>query len=271
MASLREDKRTGRFYVMFRFRGRQYQRVLPVGKRRAALATVSRVEETISLIELGRVAIPDDVDPAAFILSDGRIAAAKPIPAHVRLRELTDQYAAKTPSGSKEDNTLQCEQIHIAHLHRLLGKGKFVGTITLSCLQDYVSSRTQEHYRGRAISAETVRKEIATLRLIWNWGNRNGLLAGECPTRGLQYPKSDEKPPFMTWEEIEHRIDRGGLTEAEEGELWDCLFLTTDQIEELLADVRGRSLCTVCLPDVSLRCPHGSQTQRSHPVSHRGL
>jgi hypothetical protein len=32
------------------------------------------------------------------------------------------------------------------------------------------------------------------------------------------------------WQEIERKIARGGLTEAEQEDLWDCLFLTLPQI-----------------------------------------
>lgn len=46
--------------------------------------------------------------------------------------------------------------------------------------------------------------------------------------------KRDQKPPFMTWEEIETRIARGGLAEHEEKELWATLYLTTKQVAEFL-------------------------------------
>ena len=52
----------------------------------------------------------------------------------------------------------------------------------------------------------TIRKEIASFRAVWNWGVRAGLLSGTFPNRGLVYPKTDEKPPFQTWEEIERQI-----------------------------------------------------------------
>jgi integrase len=44
----------------------------------------------------------------------------------------------------------------------------------------------------------------------------------------------------MTWAEIEQRIARGGLTLTQEeiDNLWDCLFLDTKRIEELLGDVK---------------------------------
>jgi integrase len=51
------------------------------------------------------------------------------------------------------------------------------------------------------------------------------------------YPKTVEKPPFQTREEIERKIGRGGLRTGEEAELWDSLFLTLGEIDELLQHV----------------------------------
>ena len=54
----------------------------------------------------------------------------------------------------------------------------------------------------------------------------------------MRLPKTHEKPPFQTWAEIERQIQQGGFSEAEEAELWDCLFLTVPEVDELLAYVR---------------------------------
>ncbi|MEX1223634.1 MAG: site-specific integrase, partial [Pirellulales bacterium] len=53
-----------------------------------------------------------------------------------------------------------------------------------------------------------------------------------------RYPKFEEKPPFQTCEEIERKIARGGLSAAEQADLWDCLFLTLPEIDDLLAHVK---------------------------------
>ena len=56
----------------------------------------------------------------------------------------------------------------------------------------------------------TIRKEIATLRAAWNWGEPMQLSAGRFPSKGLRYPKADEKAPFMTMAEIERQIPNRG-------------------------------------------------------------
>lgn len=66
-------------------------------------------------------------------------------------------------------------------------------------------------------------------------------MTGDAPTKGLRYEKEDPKPGFMTWEEIERRVGRGGLSEDQVKGLWDALFLDTRQIAECLEHVRTTS------------------------------
>ena len=61
-----------------------------------------------------------------------------------------------------------------------------------------------------------------------------GKLLGEFPRKGLRLPKTSEKPPFQTWQEIDRQIERGGLTDAQQEELWSCLYLTLQEIDQLL-------------------------------------
>jgi hypothetical protein len=44
--------------------------------------------------------------------------------------------------------------------------------------------------------------------------------AGKFPNRGLLYPKSDEKPPFMTMAEIDMQLAADGDPDT----LWECLL-----------------------------------------------
>jgi integrase len=56
------------------------------------------------------------------------------------------------------------------------------------------------------------------------------------PSSGLIYPKTEEKLPFMTWDEIARRLKAGGNADG----LWECLYLDTGQITELLAYVKAK-------------------------------
>ena len=238
MASIRQDKRSGRFLVVFRYCGRQFQRGLGTLSRKQALAAAARVGETIRLIEQGRIEVPLDVDPAEFILSDGRISKPRVDVVPVRLEELFDLYRTSMPKGVKEERTIEGEQLHFKHLLRHFGAKRIVQSIGLIDVQTYVAERSTDTYRGSVITVDTIRKELSTFRLVWNWAFSQNRLSTHSPTKGVKYPKRDAKQPFMTWNEIERIISRGGISADQESDLWDCLFLSTDEVAGLLNEVQ---------------------------------
>lgn len=67
-------------------------------------------------------------------------------------------------------------------------------------------------------------------------------MAGPALTRGLIYGKAKGKSPFATWAQISRQIARGGLTDSQQEELWDCLFLTLPEIDQRLSHVRNTCL-----------------------------
>ena len=69
-----------------------------------------------------------------------------------------------------------------------------------------------------------------------------GFLTGDFPNKGIRYPKFEEKPPFQTWQEIEHRIKSGGLSEEQASDLWDSLYLGLKEIEEILELVKEKAI-----------------------------
>jgi hypothetical protein len=48
-----------------------------------------------------------------------------------------------------------------------------------------------------------MKKEIAAVGACWNWAVHGDLVKGRFPSRGLRFPKEDEKEPFRTLAEIE--------------------------------------------------------------------
>jgi integrase len=114
--------------------------------------------------------------------------------------------------------------------------------LDLDALQTYATKRSKEKgLRGRKLSPETIRKEFRTFNQIWKMAVAKGYVVGPSPTKCVKLGLIDEKPPFMTWSEIETIINRGGLTEEEQKEYWDCLFLDETQILELMAYVQKKA------------------------------
>jgi integrase len=113
-----------------------------------------------------------------------------------------------------------------------------VQSLALTDLQRHINERLKKKYRGKPLSPVTLKKEVASFRAAWNWAALTGLVKGGFPSKGLVYPKADEKPPFMTWSEIERRIQAGGLTPEQIRDLWDALYLRKEEIVQFLDQVK---------------------------------
>ena len=74
------EKKSGIFHVGFRFGGEEITRSLKTRAERTAQAILHRVEETIDLVERGRLDVPADAEIGSFLLSDGKFSKPKPAP-----------------------------------------------------------------------------------------------------------------------------------------------------------------------------------------------
>ncbi len=237
-----EKTTSGHFHVGFRHGGLKYKKALRTKDAEAASARAHRVAENLMLLETGRLHLPADADIGAFLLADGRQDAERPIKAKRKLRllgQLAKTFMASIPDGALEASTIKGMQTHLRHLRRVLGTSFDLPSLELGDLQAYVDTRGKDKgKRGKCLSAATIRKELTTLRTLWNWSKDAGHLKGQLALKGIRFPKETEKPPFQTLAEIERRIARGMLTDAEQDELWCSLFLTTPELAELLNYVR---------------------------------
>ncbi len=244
-------KRGTVFHLGFRYSGKVFRTSLKTVNQRAATAAVSRVDENIRLVETGRLALPDDTqDLATFFLSDGKLNRKPTLTKNVTTcSELFDAYRQAMSNGSMESNTLATIKIHANHLERVLGNERSMKSLSFADLQRYADERSrQKGRRDKNVSPTTIKKEVATLRAIWSWALRHDHVTKPFPGKGLRFRKTEEKPRFQTWKEIEHQIGREALDDSEQDELWDCLFLTLPEITELLSCVSQQSRHNVIHP-----------------------
>ena len=73
MAWLQEDPTSGNQHICFRFGGKKFRRSLRTKDKKKATRKLNRLEETIELIDSGRVELPTNVDIPTFLLSDGKL------------------------------------------------------------------------------------------------------------------------------------------------------------------------------------------------------
>jgi len=239
MAWLEQDSRTGIYKIGVRLADGKLKRSLQTTNRREAETIRGTVESTMTAIERGWLTVPEGVDLGQFLVSGGKNGARPSVPRTLKLSELFGKYFDSLPTGSLEDSTLNGMRIHERQLYRFFGQGFAIQKLTTADLQRYVDRRTKDKgLRGRPVTAITIKKAVITLRTVWNWGVKSDLVTGRFPRPGVKYPKLAEKPHFQTYQEIEQQIARGGLTDGEQADLWDCLFLTLPDIAELLAYVK---------------------------------
>ena len=142
-----------------------------------------------------------------------------------------------------EATSLEMLVLHLKQIRRKLGESFKVNHLASSHLQEYVNSRVRiKGNKSTPLSTVTLQKEMAAFRACFNWAVQTGILTGYFPNKGLRYPKGEDKQPFMTWEDIERRVGRGGLAPNEIKKWWDCLFLDLAQVAEfidfMVAEVR---------------------------------
>lgn len=237
-----EIESSGVYHIGFRFGDRKFKRSLRTTDEREADAARVRIEENIRLVERGRLELPPAANVATFLLSDGKLEAPVSILKPVSIADLFSRYRSELPASVLEPNSLATIEIHLKHLARLIGRSIPLTQVSTTTLQRYVDQRAKEKGRGgRTISPTTIRKEMTTFSSVWNWGWTRDYVEGRFPSRGLKYPKSTDKPAFQSWEQIERRIECGGLTDAQIKELWDSLYLNVDQIREALKHVQDNA------------------------------
>ncbi|BBO34264.1 tyrosine-type recombinase/integrase [Lacipirellula parvula] len=245
MASL--EKRGSAYRVVFRYAGIKYARSLETKSEKAAQAALARLEDNLHRLQLGTLQAPDHGDLAGFLLADGRthsiafsvaVPSQTPAPTGLTLASLLERFWTNLPEGSLEKSTIAGMKIHQRQLEKHFGKTLFIQSLTLSQLQGYIKERSKDKgLHGRRVKSTTIKKAIVTLRTVWNWGRQHELIEKEFPSRGLKYPKGEEKLPFMTFAEVQKRVLNASVAEA--AELWECAFLSTREINELLERVKA--------------------------------
>ena len=243
MASLRQDK-SGNYHILFRFGDRQFGRSLKTKERCHAESMKGRVETTLLDIERGRLQLPADCDDDTFwqfVLSDGKLAGKLKVEKAITLGGLFEWYFSHLPPNAKVAKTLETETLHSEHFLRLLGRFRSIAAIQgLDLQESYINKRATETWRKKPIKTDTIKKEMNTLRMVWRRAKKMGLVNSLPPVGDLVYPAGKDKIPFQTWEEIERNIARGRLTNAQIREQWESLFLSREQIIEVLNLVKTK-------------------------------
>lgn len=240
MASL-QRRGSGLYLLTFRYQGQQVQRSVETHDPDEADRLKSAAEQRLRLLRDGTFKLPEGatVDELWDWLRHGRFRDSLPkLVKKISLGDAAEKYLSSYSPGTKEPETLETERVHLNNIKRLIGESTSLHSLKPDDIRRYIELRQQERgNRGGNIKSDTIRKELQTVRLLWVFAVDEGYATGESPLVNVRRPKKRRKPPFQTWEQIEQRMDRGGLNEQQHHELWECLFLREVEIGELLQHV----------------------------------
>jgi integrase len=268
--------RNGSWRVIFWYAGKQHTFWVGEVEEAEARAVNAKVDYWLMRLKQKLVSLPPGCDVVTFVQHEGKPPEQAVVEAVKRneltLEALREAYF-EAQEGTLEDTSLEGMELHFNHLARLLGPKCLVSAMQRADLQAYVRKRSAEWidpevYRRRRRaklalakprrkyvrkdapprppeaperpkrhpSPATIKKEIVTLRTAWNWARRELGLREEFPGGKLNYPKTEEALPYMTWEEAERRIAAGDEPEK----VWEAVYLRTTEIADLLAWVKSR-------------------------------
>lgn len=248
MAGLKQDK-SGNFAVTFWYQGHQRTRSADTKDSEVAKTVKAGVEATLMRLKKGWLTIPEGVDAVDFIVNGGVVVQQPALvfeqPASLTLEGLFKLYDSDSNPRAKESTTNATEGYHKAHLLRVIGADTPLESISLDTIQRYVTIRPKELFQGKiAPKPPTIKKELATLSVIWHWALRLKKVAYPLPftIRDLSFDRTEDKAPFQTYDDIARTIKLGGLTEDEQEVRWECLYLSLKEVHEVLGHVRETSL-----------------------------
>jgi hypothetical protein len=104
------EQRGQSYRVVFSFRGRRYRRSLETTNKTEAEGTLARLRDNLRRIELGLLAVPDESDLVAFLLSDGNATKRPKAPSVSTLHDFFENYFDSLPDGCVDPTGLSKHQ-----------------------------------------------------------------------------------------------------------------------------------------------------------------
>jgi integrase len=268
------QSRSGRWRVIFWYYGKQHSFWVGQVKENEARRVAAKVDYWLMRLKQNLVQLPPGCTVVTFVQHDGKPPEHQTAEEtrELTLEGLRQAYF-QSQKIKLEETTTDGIGLHFNHLARILGPKQIIPALTRADLQAYADKRASEWidpeiYRRkrrekaalakpkrkyvrknappkppekperpkRHPSSGTIKKEIISLRTAWNWARKQLGLKPGFPGADLDYAKTEEALPYMTWEEAEQRIAAGDDPEK----VWESVYLRTGEIAELLEWVKTR-------------------------------
>ena len=157
MAGVR--KKGDGWYCTFRFQGRRYYFAVGSVSEEQALAKGAEVDETLTLLERGRLIVPEGVALEDFVAAGGKLRLISARPEVITARQLIDHYLQTHANGTVEENSLGTSRSHLNQFAETVGERFRVQSLTLIKLQEHIDRR-----RKKGVSPVTLKKEVSSVR-----------------------------------------------------------------------------------------------------------
>lgn len=139
-------------------------RSLDTDDDKEAARRMAAIDQTLDELARGRVQLPDGADLWEFLRTDGKrtqklVAPARP----TTLADIFEEYFRSQQAKRKEHSSLVTEQLHYRTMLRHFDGSTPVRSIDRAALERYIGERSE------TVATATVKKEIATLRMLLYW------------------------------------------------------------------------------------------------------
>jgi integrase len=225
------------FVIRFRYQQKEYKKSLKIRDPKEAEAARNLVEVILHRLHTGQIQVPERVDTGDFIVALGNLKQPLALTARPsRIAAGIETYLAAMKT-SLAPSTHALFTLHLNHWRKPLGGAdrRPMAAVTHAELDAYIRGR------ATATSEATADKERRTLLHFFHWAVAQKNLTVN-PAAEIPVLKGErDRPPFRTLAEVQAILDRGGLTPAEELDLWECIFLGPAEIAGLLTLVRKQA------------------------------
>src|SRR5436309_3179136 len=100
------SQKGGAYYCTFGYGGRRYYFTVGKVTEAQARAKAAEVDETLSLLERGRLELPDGFPLEDFVAAGGKVPTLAARPETVIARQLFDHYLKTHANGTVEESSL---------------------------------------------------------------------------------------------------------------------------------------------------------------------
>ena len=250
MASLRKK---GKVYeVRLCHHGQRHRIGLGRISEKKAQLLKSKIETALAELELGMTQMPKDVPLEKFLLFGDRADPEREAPGTVH--DMLERYQQQHQPPVKAASTMVTEARCLRYFEDYLTNEAVIepGDVATAHVRDYLRMRLDsdnQNRKGKKLSPNTVNRDLRILKYLLGWATECGWLV-ENPIQGMpEFSQDQSNLRFMTREEIEERISRGGYTGEEMGEMWKFRYLPSNEMAEFLdlaRDRDGEFYPTVC-------------------------